>query len=220
MNQEFPQIKVKSGDVINIERVRRLRKDLRSLDRDILLYAPSNFNYKKLRRLRIRIFRFPRKEECGELFIINGNRRYVCLDASMVNNPCYYSSLQYMLHGIAHSFCFLKDDVAEETFCEFVSYQILNMMLARKGKRFSRKIINSLRNCSTTEYNNFLRAANRLEKKHNGIIVKLNNMAKNRKISKKKQKRIFYKLLKIGKPSYDGDPNDVPELERGFRKIV
>jgi len=218
MNLVFPQIKIKSKDVEDIERVKQLKHDLIELKKNILSYAPSNFDSGKLNRLRIRIFKFSRKEDCNEFFIINGNRKYVCLNTSLLNRR-YYDSLLYTLHGIAHSFCHLKDDVAEEAFCEFVSYSILKKFIKNKGKRFSRRVIRSIMNNSPKDYNIFYRAAKKLEKKRDGTMLKLNSNAKNRKISKKKEKRIFYKLVKLKKVGEDDFPEEIPELEKGFREI-
>lgn len=210
-----------SKDIKNMDRVRRLRKDLALLEKDILLYAPSNFGADKLSRVRIRIFRLPRSEDCGELFIISGNRRYVCLNSYLVNSGGYYNALQYLLHGLAHSFCYLQDEIAEELFCEYVSYSILKRLLEKRGKRFSRMVMRGLMNGSEAnkEYKDYYKAAKKLERRKQGIMVRLNTLAKNRKISKRKQRKMLYKLLKVRKYK-EGDVSDeIPELERGFRKL-
>lgn len=217
MNHAFPQIKIKSKDVDDLEKVKQLKHDLRELKEDILSYAPSDCNSGKLNRLRIRIYKFSRMELCNEFFITDGNKKYVCLN-SVLFNRSYYNSLQCVLHSIAHSFCHLKDDIAEEAFCEFVSYSILKEFTNNRGKIFSRKIIRSAMNNSPTAYNIFYRAAKKLEKKSEGIMLELNSKAKNRKISKKKERRIFYKLVKFKKFGEDIS-DDIPELEKGFRKI-
>jgi hypothetical protein len=214
----FPQIKIKSKDVDDIQRVRRLKRDLKKLKENILSYAPSNFNYGKLSRLRIRIFKFSRKEDCNEFFVIVGNKKYVCLNASLLNRR-YYDSLLYTLHGISHSFCHLKDEIAEEAFCEFVAYSLLKQIINPIGKKFSRRIIRGIMRQSPKEYNTYYRAARKLEKKNKGIMLMLNVKAKNRKISKKKERRIFYRLVKLRKVGKDDSSDEIPELERGFRKI-
>jgi len=218
VNSVFPQIKIKSKDVENIERVKQLRYDLRKLKENILSYVPSNFNSGKLSRIRIRIFKFSKKEGCNEFFIIDRNKKYLCLNSSLLNKR-YYDALLHTLHGISHSFCHLKNEIAEEAFCEFVSYSIMKKFIEDKGKKSSRRIIHSLMNNSPKEYNIFYRAARKLEKKKKGIMLKLNVKAKNRKISKKKQKRIFYKLVKLRKFGENDFIDEIPELEKGFRKI-
>ena len=183
----------------------------------IFEYAPSDFNSDKLNRLRFRIFKFSRKERCNEFFTIDWNRRYVCLNSCMLNRR-YYAALLHTLHGIAHSFSHLKDEIAEEAFCEYVSYSVLNEFLKNKGKRFRRKIIREIMKKSPKNYNKYYRAARKLEKKKEGIMLKMNNQSKNRKISKKKQKKLFYKLTKVSKLE-DNDSSDILELERGFKKV-
>jgi len=214
----FPQIKIKPKDISDIGRVRRLKGDLRKLKWSILFHAPSNFNYAKLSRLRIRIFRFSRMENCNEFFTIDGNKKYVCLNSTLFNKR-YYESLLYILHGISHSFCHLRDEMVEEAFCEFVSYSIIESFLENKGKLFARKIIRNAMHNSPHKYNVFYMAAKRLERRKRGIMLDLNSKAKNRKISKKKQRRIFYRLVKMKKFGEDGFSDEIPELEKGFRKI-
>jgi hypothetical protein len=219
LKPEFPQIKVMSKDIKDIDRVRRLRRDLKDLKNDILLYAPSNFDADKLSRLRLRIFRLPSSEDCAELFIMTGNRRYVCLNSWVVNSGNYYSGLQYLLHGIAHSFCHLNDDIAEEVFCEYVSYNVLKKLLDSRGRGFSKRIIRSLMNGSRSEYNDYYRAARKLEKRRSGLLLNMNTWAKNRKMSRKKQRRVFYKLLKVSRYKGERVSDDIPELEKGFKKL-
>lgn len=213
----FPQIKIKSKDIVDLSRVKRLKYDLRNLKDDILSYAPSNFNSGKLNRLRIRIFKFSRIEGCNEFFILNGNKKYVCLNSSLFNRN-YYSALLHTLHGIAHSFSYLKDEIAEEAFCEYVSYSILKEFLKNKGKKFRRKIIRGIMKKSPENYNKYYRAARKLEKKSEGIMLKMNNQSKNRKISKKKQRKLFYKLTRLSQIE-DDDSSDIPELEKRFKKV-
>jgi len=216
MVDAFPQIKIKSKDVVDLNRVKKLKNDLRTLKKDIISYIPSDFNYGKLKRLRIRIFKFSRQEKCNEFFIINWNRKYVCLNSCLLNRR-YHAALLHTLHGIAHSFSHLKDDIGEEAFCEYVSYSILQEFLKKKGNRFRRKIIRGIMKKSPKDYNKYYRAARKLEKKKEGIMLKMNNQSKNRKISKKKQRKLFYKLTKLSQ--IEDDSSDIPELEKGFRKI-
>lgn len=217
MINAFPQIKIKSKDVVDLSRVKQLRKDLRTLRSDILGYAPSDFNSGKLNRLRFRIFKFSGKERCNEFFTIDWNRKYVCLNSCMLNRR-YHATLLHTLHGIAHSFCHLKDEIGEEAFCEYVSYSILKEFLKNKGKRFRRKIIREIMKKSPKNYNKYYRAARKLEKKRDGTMLRMNSQSKNRKISKKKQRRLFYKLTRVSQIE-DYDSEDIPELERGFRKV-
>jgi hypothetical protein len=213
----FPQIKIRSRDLIDLSRVKRLKKDLRMLRSKILSYTPSDYNSHKLNRLRFRIFKFSRKEGCNEFFIIDWNRKYVCLNSSILNRR-YYSALLHLLHGIAHSFCHLKDEIAEEAFCEYVSYSILKEFLKHKGKRFRRKIFREIMKKSPKNYNKYYRAARKLEKKKKGTMLRMNIQAKNRKISKKEQKKLFYKLTRLTQFE-DDDSSYIPELELGFKKI-
>ena len=218
MNQIFPQIKIRTKDVSNIANARKLRSDLSKLGSDILTYAPSNFDAKKLDRTRIRIFKFPRNENCGEMFILTGRKRYVCINSSLINRK-YYKSLEYALHGIAHSFCHLDDGAADEAFCEFVAYSIFTRFLNKKGMKRSKRITRKVMKDSTSEYNQYFIAAKKLEKTETGIMMKLNTQAKNRKISKIDQRKMFYKLLKFKKIKEDDCSNDIPELEKGFSKL-
>jgi hypothetical protein len=111
----------------------------------------------------------------------------------------------------------LRTDISEEVFCEYVSYSILNEFLENKGERFKRRIIKSIMKTSTKEYNNYFRAARKLEKKKKGFLKKLNSKAKNRKLSKWNEKRVFSRLLKLRRIN-DNDPVDNSiELERGFK---
>lgn len=213
----FPQIKFKSRHVKDVRRVRRLKSELQKVKKNILFYTPSNFSPAKLNRIRIRIFKFSRKEKCNEFFVVKGNKKYVCLNASLLNNR-YYTALEYLLHGIVHSFCYLGEEVASEAFCEFVSYSLVKELVRKKNKKFSRQIIRSIMRKSKKEYNKYYRAARKLEKKKEGIMMGLNQQAKNRRISRKKQKRIFHKY--IGRIDIENDYScEIPELEKGFRKV-
>ncbi len=219
MNKLFPQIKFVYGDLKDVKHLKRLNGDLRSLEREILSYAPSNFNSSKLKRIRIRVFKFSRKEDCGEMYLEAGRKKYVCLNSSIINTR-YYKSLQYILHGIAHSFCHLESGVVEESFCEFVSYSILKKHLEKRGKRFSRRVIRGIIKSSPSEYRVLYKAAGCFDKKCKDYMVKLNVRAKNRKVSKKYQRKIFHKFLKLNKlQSMIVSEYYMPELEKGFRKL-
>jgi hypothetical protein len=73
-------------------------------------------------------------------------------------------------------------------------------------------------NASPREYNVYFRAGRKLDKKKKNILLKLNSKAKSRKLSKKKEKLVFSRLLKLKKISEDSF-DDAPELEKGFRKV-
>jgi len=211
----FPQIAIKNTD---IKRAKKLKTDLSLLKKSVLNFAPRNYTPRRLDTLRIRIFLFPRKENCHEFYVTQKNRKYVCLNSCLLSNR-YYSALQYALHGIAHSFCFLRHDISEEVFCEYVSYSILNEFLKNKGEKFKRRIIKSVMKVSSKEYNNYFRAAKKIEKKKKCFLKKLNSKAKSRKLSKKKEKKVFSRLLKMRRID-DNDPtNGSFELEKGFRKV-
>jgi len=211
----YPQIKVKDA---NITKSRHLKQDLLNLRESILAFIPKNYDPKRLDNIRIRIFPFPRNENCNEYFFRKNNRKYICLDAHLLSRN-YYTSLQYILHGIAHTFCFLKHDISEEVFCEYVSYSILNEFLREKGEKFNRRIIKSMMNASPREYNIYFRAGRKLDKKEKNILLKLNSKAKNRKLSKKKEKQVFSRLLKLKKINENDSFYDIPELERGFKTV-
>jgi len=211
----FPQISIKNTD---IKRTKKLKADLSLLKKSILNFAPRNYSPKRFNTLRIRIFPFSRKENCDEFYIIQKNKKYLCLNSHLLSRR-YYSALQYILHGITHSFCFLRHDISEEVFCEYVSYSILNEFLKKKGEKFKRRIIKSVMKVSTKEYNNYYRAARKLEKKRKGVLRRLNSKAKSRKLSRRKEKRVFSRLLKMRKID-DNDPiNNSIELETRFRKL-
>lgn len=211
----FPQIKIKNA---NLERSKKLKQDLLDMKELILKNSPSDFNINKLNRIRIRIFKFQKGENCNEYFLKYMNKKYVCLNSSLLERR-YYASLQHILHGIAHSFCHLRDDIGEEVFCEVISYSILNEFLKSKGKKFSRRIIKSIMKVSPKHYNSLFRVGRKLEEREEKILLKLNSKAKNRKISKKKEKELFRKLLKSKKQLKEEFIENIPELERRFRRI-
>lgn len=216
MQPVFPDIKVKYKDIKDIERVKQLKRDLAYLSGDIILHAPSDFNYAKLNRLRLRIYKFSKKEGCNEYFTRVGNKKYVCLNASLLNRR-YHAAILYALHGIAHSFSHLDAGAADEAFCEHVAYSILRRFTRIKGRDFSRRVVNGIITKTPHEYNEYYRASRKLENKRPGTMLKLNTKAKNKKISKKNQKRIFYRLVK--RKRFDDMDLEPPNLEKGFRRI-
>ncbi|MDI6826258.1 MAG: hypothetical protein QMD36_03635 [Candidatus Aenigmarchaeota archaeon] len=213
---KFPQIKIKYAQV---SRAKQLKNDLLQLKNSILDFAPKNYTVHRLNGLRIRIFPFSREENCNEYFFIKNRKKYVCLNSRLLLKS-YYTSLQYLLHGIAHSFCHLREDISEEVFCEYVSYAILQEFLRKKGEKFRRRIVKSIMNASPREYNTYFRVGRKLEKKEKKILLKLNSRAKNRKLSKKEEKLVFSRLLKLKKiDDNDESCNDACELEKGFKKV-
>jgi hypothetical protein len=211
----FPEIKFKDCE---IERPKRLKKDLLELKKPILDFIPRNYNSKRLNTLRIRIFPFPKKENCNEYYFTKKNKKYMFLNSRLMSRN-YYASLQYALHGITHSFCYLNHDISEEVFCEFVSYSILREFLKERGEKFTRKVIKSIMNRSPREYNVYFRTGRKLDEKNKNILLKMNSKAKNRKLSKKKEKMVFSRLLKMKKINEDDVFNKLPELEKGFKKV-
>ena len=150
-------------------------------------------------------------------YVIQKNKKYLCLNSCLLSRR-YYSALQYILHGMAHSFCFLRHDISEEVFCEYVAYSVLNEFLKEKGEKFKRRIIKSVMKVSTKEYNNLFRAARKLEKRKKGFLKKLNSRAKSRKLSKRKEKLVFSRLLKMRRID-EKDAFRTLELEKGFKKV-
>jgi len=211
----FPQMSIKNTD---INRANRLKTDLSLLKETIHNFVPKNYSTKRLNTLRIRIFPFPRKENCNEFYILQKNKKYLCLNSYLLSRR-YYSALQYILHGIAHSFCFLRHDISEEVFCEYVSYTILNEFLKDKGEKFRRRIIRSIMKISGRDYNNYYRAARKLDKRNKDFLKKLNSKAKNKKLSKRKEKRVFSRLLKMRRIDDNDLADNSIELEKGFRKL-
>jgi len=211
----FPQMSIKNTD---INRANRLKTDLSLLKETIHNFVPKNYSTKRLNTLRIRIFPFPRKENCNEFYILQKNKKYLCLNSYLLSRR-YYSALQYILHGIAHSFCFLRHDISEEVFCEYVSYTILNEFLKDKGEKFRRRIIRSIMKISGRDYNNYYRAARKLDKRNKDFLKKLNSKAKNKKLSKRKEKRVFSRLLKMRRIDDNDLTDNSLELEKGFRKL-
>lgn len=212
----FPEIKIKSA---SIDRSRQLKNDLKELKYPILDFAPKNYSVNKLNRIRVRIFPFPKEENCNEYFFIKRRRKYVCLNSKLLSSN-YYASLQYLLHGISHSFCHLREDISEEVFCEYASYGILQEFLRKKSEKFRRRIIKSIMNSSPRAYNTYFRVGRKLDRKEGKLLLKLNSRAKNRKLSKRKEKLVFGRLLKLKKLEDNNDScDDAPELEKGFRTV-
>jgi len=71
--------------------VKNLEEDLLEVKQSILGHSPSDFNRGKLDRIRIRIFKFPKKETCNEFFIVKGNKKYVCLNSSLLKKRYYFA---------------------------------------------------------------------------------------------------------------------------------
>jgi len=211
----FPQIKYKDCDR---RLVKNLRDDLLEVRKSIIDYSPLDFNKEKLDRIRIRVFRFPRNETCNEFFIVVGNKKYVCLNSSLLKRR-YYTSLQHVLHGISHHFSHFRDEIANEVFCEFVSYSVLRKLLKKKGKNFERRIVRSIMNASPKDYNSYYRVAKKLNRKEDEFLIRLNEKVKNRRISKIKEKTMFTRLLKRKVKKYDYVIKKLPELEKGFMKV-
>jgi hypothetical protein len=210
----FPRIKVKQ--VVNLENVKRLKKDLKGLRTNILNFVPSGFGNRDLNDLRIRVFKFPEKDDCDEFFTTVQNKKYVCLNSDLLNKN-YFAGLQYALHGIAHSFCHLSDDVGQEIFCEVVSYDVLRELLKNKSDAFKRRVFQRIMQVSPDDYNTYYRVGRRLEKKRRGFLHRLNDKAYDERISEKDERRIFYKLIRPR--TMENDKEIIPDLEKGFKRI-
>ncbi|MBD3156009.1 MAG: hypothetical protein GF368_05145 [Candidatus Aenigmarchaeota archaeon] len=211
----FPIIKYKDCDE---KLIKKLKLDLITLKESILGYSPSDFNKGKLDRIRIRVFKFSRKETCNEFFIISGNKKYVCLNASFLKRR-YYAALQHLLHGISHRFSHFRDEIADEIFCEFVSYSLLDELLEKRGKEFRGRILKSIERESPKEYNYYYKMARKLNKMEDRVLLRMNNKIKNRKISKKNEKMFFKKFLKKNTNVSEELVEDLPELERDFKVL-
>jgi hypothetical protein len=174
----------------------------------------------RIRSIRFRIYPFSRKEAANELFVQEGKKKYVCLNAGLLNKR-KWAALQYMLHGIGHSLCYLRDGIGEEVFCEHVGYEALKQLIKGQSEKEKRRIIRSVMRTSSPEYRAFYRAARRITKKEHDKLVKLNNKAKHRKIAKHNEKRVIYRALKARRQydSEDLDDNFPIDLEKGFRKV-
>ena len=92
--------------------------------------------------------------------------------------------------------------------------------MKKKGEKFRRRIVKSIVNASPREYNIYFRVGRKLDEKERKILLKLNSRAKNRKLSKRKEKLVFCRLLKLKKLEDNDDSyEDAPNLEKGFKKI-
>jgi|GEM_PF-6254801 len=173
----------------------------------------------KLKSLRFRIYPFSRKEAANELYVQDGKKKYVCLNAALLKRR-KWASLQYLLHGIGHSLCYLRDGIGEEVFCEHIGYAALKELTKDKSEREKRHIIRSVMRTSHPTYRAYSRAARRLSERDPNKLTKLNSRAKHRKIAKHNEKRIIYRALKARR-SYNPaeEVSLVLELEKGFRKI-
>jgi len=212
----FPQIKYKDCDR---QLVKNLQDDLLNVKKSILGHSPSDFNKGKLDRIRIRVFRFPRNETCNEFFIVIGNKKYVCLNSSLLKRR-YYAGFQHVLHGITHHFSHFRSEIGNEVFCEFVGYSVLKELLEKRGrKKFQRRIMKSVMNASPREYNSYYRIGRKMDKREENVLFRLNSKAKNKKISRKNEKKMFSRLLKTKIKKYDYVIKELPELEKGFRKV-
>jgi hypothetical protein len=216
LSGRYPSLKYR--DFENKERLVRLKKDLASLKKDILKESPSSFTAKKLKSLRYRVMPFNADESAGELYIMQGRRKYVCIDTKIARKS-YYGALQFALHGTAHAFSHFRDPIADEAYCEYISYKILNNHLAKKGERYRRRIMRSIMRLSSPDYNIYLRAARRIEESAPNTLRKMNNKARHRNIVKAKESRIFRKYVKH---SSTGDLAKIIvdyELEKGFKTV-
>lgn len=214
-SRKFPRIKFEDCDS---KLINKLKDDLLEVQKSILSYSPSDFNKGKLDRIRIRVLKFSKKETCNEFFVILGNKKYVCLNSSLLKKR-YYAGLQHVLHGIAHHFCNFTNEISSEVFCEFVSYSIVEELIKDYNKYSQKKIIGSIMKVSSKDYNSYYKIGKKLNKKDKGLLIKLNKKVKDNKIRKKKEKKLFSKLLKSKIKKYDYVVKKLPELEDGF-KIV
>ncbi len=198
-------------------RIVRLASHLEQAEPLFKEHFPRNFSLKKLRKNRVRVYNFPKTEKASEIFSWQGNSRYVSLRAGLLRKR-YWAGLQYMLHGLAHSFCYLRDGISEEVFCEHVAFSVLKKLLKRYSPQFRRKIIKSILRITSTEYSNYYKAAQRLAKRNPKILARLNAKALHRHIPIKLEKQIVYRALK-GKTSQFEDLEEYKiDLETGFCK--
>jgi len=212
-------IKVSSRGIDDIGRTRQLAADLEALKGLILDFAPLSVDSRYLKRNRIRIFPFSKSEEGNEYYIVKGRKRYVCLNANVLKRQ-YWAALQFLLHGITHSFCHLRDEIGEEAFCEWVSYSVIKEFAEERGEKFARMVLKSIMRLSSPAYRSFYRAAKRLDERNPDYLVCLNNRAKNRKIRKSIEKQIISRALKTKRHRNLTElDKSIPELEKGFKKI-
>jgi len=213
-------VRYKTDDLTKneVSRVKSLGKLLQAAEDSVLEWAPVNTSKKQLRKNRIRVYNFSRKEGANELFFRYKNKKYVCLNAALLRRR-YWAALQYLIHGLAHSFCHIRDGIGEEVFCEHVGFEALKGAIKNKGTKLQRRIVGSVVRTSHPSYRAYFRAARRLSEKDPEKMYRLNMNARHRKISKSSEKRIIYRALKARKAGFEDTEIDVPELEKGFRKI-
>ncbi len=207
---------IKLKGEVDRKRAGKLALALEQIEPELL--DSGRVSRENLRRNRIRIYHFSRKEGANELFLRYKNKKYVCLNASLLKRR-YWASLQYLVHGLAHSFCYLRDGIAEEVFCEYIGYKAVEGLIAGRSLAFKRRILRSIARTTHKSYRAYIRAARRLEEREEGFILKLNRKAKHRKLSQVKEKKIIYRAMKASRSSPDEDDGYMPELERGFRKL-
>ena len=196
-------------------RIRRLATHLGQAEPLFKEHFPKNFSLKKLRKNRIRIYHFPKTEKASEIFSWHRNSRYVSLRAGLLRKR-YWAGLQYLLHGLAHSFCYLRDGISEEVFCENVAFTVLKKLLKNYSPKFRRKILKSVLRITSREYENYYKAAQRLAKRNPKILVGLNAKAQHRHIPIKLEKQIVYRALKGKTSSFEEIEDYKINLERGF----
>ncbi len=178
-------------------------------------HFPRNFSLKKLRKNRVRIYSFPKTEKASEIFSWRGNSRYVSMRAGLLRRR-YWAGLQYLLHGLAHSFCYLRDGISEEVFCENVAFSVLKKLLKNYSPKFRRKILRSVLRITSREYENYYKAAQRLTKRNPKILVRLNAKALHRRIPIRAEKQIVYRALKGRSSRFEELEEYNINLERGF----
>ena len=198
-------------------RIRRLASHLRQAEPLFKEHFPRNFSLKKLRKNRVRIYHFPKAEKASEIFSWRGNSRYVSLRAGLLSKR-YWAGLQYTLHGLAHSFCYLRDGISEEVFCEHVAFSVLKKLLKGYSPKFRRRILKSVLRITSKEYDNYYKAAQRLTRRNPKILVRLNAKALHRRIPIKIEKQIVYRALKGRTSSFEELEEYKINLERGFCK--
>lgn len=209
---------IKAKGLEDLDRARTLATDLKAAENLILEFVPPKTDKRKLKRCRVRIYPFSRRESANELFLVQDRHKYVCLNSSLLKKR-YWAALQHLIHGLAHSFCHLRDGIAEEVFCEWVGYSVVEQLAKDKGEQFARRVLKSVMASSHPSYRIYYRAARRLNDKESGRIIKLNNKAKKRRISKKKEKKIISRALKARRVGFEELEDYKVELEKGFRKV-
>lgn len=203
---------------VSVDVVKPLYNDLLAAEKLILDFAPSTVNIQTLRRNHIRVFKFSRREQAHELFLRRGRKTYVCLNAALLKRK-YWAGLQFLIHGISHSFCYLRDDIAQEVFCEHVGYSITDILANAVGIKFSRRIMQSIVRASHPSYRIYYRAARRLDGRNPNMICELNSKARYRGIAKHLESKIVRRALKARRVVGADNTEVHIELEKGFRKL-